>query len=216
MGTHPLCASLRDAPRLPHVTLRLFQCALLRGVSDGRLLPVIHVKCSHYSFRSPLCDEWRCKAIFEERGGAQWPSRRIRDLIAMLFCRAHSPPVDACSWPRLTVILCLAGSLLSLELTLGLSALLLLRRQTKVIGQCKCAWWFCFNVKKMSLNVMTINPTCEGVETQQGVALTVNAVAQIMVSVSEPTAGWNCVVKRLVTWVGGRRARLSTTRSCLM
>jgi hypothetical protein len=78
---------------------------------------VIHVKCSHYSFRSHLCDEWRCKAIFEERDGAQWPFRSIRDLIAMLFCQAHSPPVDACSWPRLTAILCLAGSLLSLELT---------------------------------------------------------------------------------------------------
>lgn len=55
------------------------------------------------------------------------------------------------------------------------------RRQTKVIGKCKCAWWFCYNVKKMSLNVMTINPICENVETQQGVALTVTGVAQIMV-----------------------------------
>lgn len=54
-------------------------------------------------------------------------------------------------------------------------------KQTKVIGKCKCAWWFCYNVKKMSLNVMTINPTCENVETQQGVALTVTGVAQIMV-----------------------------------
>eukprot|EP00038_Savillea_parva_P008454 m.177066 g.177066 ORF g.177066 m.177066 type:complete len:444 (-) comp14280_c0_seq1:109-1440(-) len=54
-------------------------------------------------------------------------------------------------------------------------------RQTKVIGKCKCAWWLCFNVKKMSLNVMTINPTCENVETQQGVAITVTGVAQIMV-----------------------------------
>lgn len=54
------------------------------------------------------------------------------------------------------------------------------KKQT-IIGGCACNWWFCTNVQKLSLNVMTLTPTCNSVETQLGVALTVNAVAQVKV-----------------------------------
>jgi len=37
---------------------------------------------------------------------------------------------------------------------------------------------FCF---RLSLEVMTLNPTCENVETAQGVPLTVTGVAQVFV-----------------------------------
>lgn len=41
---------------------------------------------------------------------------------------------------------------------------------------------------RMSLNVMTLQPRCEDVETQRGVALTVTAVAQVMVMAEDALA----------------------------
>lgn len=35
------------------------------------------------------------------------------------------------------------------------------------------------DVQRLSLNVMTLNPKCDGVETAQGVQLTVTGVAQV-------------------------------------
>eukprot|EP00055_Hartaetosiga_balthica_P013432 m.68827 g.68827 ORF g.68827 m.68827 type:complete len:431 (-) comp8258_c5_seq1:204-1496(-) len=51
-------------------------------------------------------------------------------------------------------------------------------------GGCGWSWWFCTNVQSLSLNVMTITPTCERVETQHGVSVTVTAVAQVKVMTS--------------------------------
>lgn len=39
-------------------------------------------------------------------------------------------------------------------------------------------WWFVTDVQRLSLEVMTLNPVCESVETAQGVPLTVTGVAQ--------------------------------------
>jgi flotillin len=51
-----------------------------------------------------------------------------------------------------------------------------------VVGGCAWSWCMCTQVTKLSLNVMTLNPRCIKVETLEGVALTVTAVAQVMVS----------------------------------
>ena len=40
------------------------------------------------------------------------------------------------------------------------------------------AWWMVTDVQRLSLEVMTLNPCCEMVETAQGVPLTVTGVAQ--------------------------------------
>eukprot|EP00053_Salpingoeca_punica_P009939 m.89559 g.89559 ORF g.89559 m.89559 type:complete len:451 (+) comp15227_c0_seq1:136-1488(+) len=50
-----------------------------------------------------------------------------------------------------------------------------------VVGGCAWAWWVISDVQRMSLNVITLLPTCKNVETKHGVALTVTGVAQVMV-----------------------------------
>lgn len=58
-----------------------------------------------------------------------------------------------------------------------------------VIGGCAWSWWFCTDVQSLSLNVMTLLPRCESVETLHGVAVTVTAVAQVMVMAENSLAG---------------------------
>eukprot|EP00043_Microstomoeca_roanoka_P006591 m.64106 g.64106 ORF g.64106 m.64106 type:complete len:438 (+) comp13476_c0_seq1:65-1378(+) len=58
-----------------------------------------------------------------------------------------------------------------------------------VIGGCGWAWWCCTDVQRMSLNVMTLLPRCESVETLMGVAVTVTAVAQVMVMAENSLSG---------------------------
>merc|ERR1712121_273887 len=53
--------------------------------------------------------------------------------------------------------------------------------RTKVIGGWAWAWWLVTDVQKMSLEVMTLNPVCDNVETKQGVPLTVTGVAQVKI-----------------------------------
>ena len=53
--------------------------------------------------------------------------------------------------------------------------------KTKVIGGWGWAWWLVTDVQKLSLEVMTLNPMCESVETSEGVPLTVTGVAQCKV-----------------------------------
>lgn len=53
--------------------------------------------------------------------------------------------------------------------------------KTKVIGGWGWAWWLVTDVQKLSLEVMTLNPICESVETSEGVPLTVTGVAQCKV-----------------------------------
>ncbi|XP_057381666.1 flotillin-2-like [Daphnia carinata] len=50
--------------------------------------------------------------------------------------------------------------------------------KTTIVGGWAWAWWLVTDVQRMSLEVMTLNPVCEHVETAQGVPLTVTGVAQ--------------------------------------
>ncbi|CAN7986574.1 unnamed protein product, partial [Ixodes hexagonus] len=50
-----------------------------------------------------------------------------------------------------------------------------------VVGGWAWAWWLVTDVQRLSLEVMTLTPRCEHVETSQGVPLTVTGVAQCKV-----------------------------------
>ena len=50
-----------------------------------------------------------------------------------------------------------------------------------LVGDWAWAWWRVTDVQRLSLEVMTLNPVGEGVETAQGVALTVTGVAQVKI-----------------------------------
>merc|ERR1711972_730702 len=50
-----------------------------------------------------------------------------------------------------------------------------------VTGSWAWAWWLVTDVQKMSLEVMTLSPVCDNVETKQGVPLTVTGVAQVKI-----------------------------------
>jgi len=54
-----------------------------------------------------------------------------------------------------------------------------------VTGSWAWAWWLVTDVQKMSLEVMTLNPVCDNVETKQGVPLTVTGVAQVKIMKEE-------------------------------
>jgi len=58
-----------------------------------------------------------------------------------------------------------------------------------ITGGCGWAWAQCTTVQKLSLNVMTLLPKCDNVETRQGVSLTVADVAQVMVMCSDHMGG---------------------------
>ncbi|KAK7087905.1 hypothetical protein V1264_021896 [Littorina saxatilis] len=47
-----------------------------------------------------------------------------------------------------------------------------------IIGGWAWAWWFVTDAQSVSLEVMTLNPICESVETSEGVPVTVTGVAQ--------------------------------------
>lgn len=51
-------------------------------------------------------------------------------------------------------------------------------KKRTIVGGWAWAWWLVTDVQRLSLNVMTLNPMCESVETSQGVPLTVTGVAQ--------------------------------------
>ena len=51
-------------------------------------------------------------------------------------------------------------------------------RKRTIVGGYAFTWWFVTDVRRLSLEVMTLNPVCESVETAQGVPLTVTGVAQ--------------------------------------
>uniref|UniRef100_A0A915C055 Band 7 domain-containing protein n=1 Tax=Parascaris univalens TaxID=6257 RepID=A0A915C055_PARUN len=54
-------------------------------------------------------------------------------------------------------------------------------KKKMIIGGWGWSWWCLTNVQRLSLEVMTLNPRSENVETAQGVPLTVTGVAQIKV-----------------------------------
>lgn len=51
-------------------------------------------------------------------------------------------------------------------------------KKRTIVGGWAWAWWMVTDVQRLSLEVMTLNPMCEMVETAQGVPLTVTGVAQ--------------------------------------
>uniref|UniRef100_A0A336LQB8 CSON010533 protein n=1 Tax=Culicoides sonorensis TaxID=179676 RepID=A0A336LQB8_CULSO len=51
-------------------------------------------------------------------------------------------------------------------------------KKRTIVGGWAWAWWLVTDVQRLSLEVMTLNPCCEMVETAQGVPLTVTGVAQ--------------------------------------
>nr|XP_023012777.1 flotillin-2 [Leptinotarsa decemlineata] len=51
-------------------------------------------------------------------------------------------------------------------------------KKVTIVGGWSWAWWFVTDVQRLSLEVMTLNPQCERVETSQGVPLSVTGVAQ--------------------------------------
>ncbi|KAI4489703.1 hypothetical protein M0804_003885 [Polistes exclamans] len=51
-------------------------------------------------------------------------------------------------------------------------------KKRTIVGGYVFTWWFVTDVQRLSLEVMTLNPVCENVETAQGVPLTVTGVAQ--------------------------------------
>jgi len=55
------------------------------------------------------------------------------------------------------------------------------RSKTTRVGGWAFAWWLVTDVQRLSLEIMTLNPTCENVETAQGVPLTVTGVAQVKI-----------------------------------
>ncbi|KAM9005289.1 flotillin-2 isoform X1 [Sarcophilus harrisii] len=50
-----------------------------------------------------------------------------------------------------------------------------------VFGGWAWAWWFVSDTQRISLEIMTLQPRCEDVETAEGVALTVTGVAQVKI-----------------------------------
>jgi len=58
-----------------------------------------------------------------------------------------------------------------------------------VTGSWAWAWWLVTDVQRMSLEVMTLNPMCDNVETKQGVPLTVTGVAQVKIMKDEALLG---------------------------
>nr|XP_061811902.1 flotillin-2-like [Nerophis lumbriciformis] len=57
--------------------------------------------------------------------------------------------------------------------------------KTYVVGGWSWAWWLLSHTQRMTLELMTLQPRCEDVETAEGVAITVTGVAQVKV-MTEP------------------------------
>ncbi|XP_006819994.1 flotillin-2-like [Saccoglossus kowalevskii] len=61
-----------------------------------------------------------------------------------------------------------------------------------VIGGWAWAWCLVTDVQRLTLEVMTLNPLCESVETSEGVPLTVTGVAQVKVMTEPELLGTAC------------------------
>ncbi|XP_030299026.1 flotillin-2 [Sparus aurata] len=53
--------------------------------------------------------------------------------------------------------------------------------KTYVVGGWSWAWWLISDTQRITLEIMTLQPRCEDVETAEGVAITVTGVAQVKV-----------------------------------
>lgn len=61
-----------------------------------------------------------------------------------------------------------------------------------VFGGWAWAWWCISDTKRISLEIMTLQPRCEDVETAEGVALTVTGVAQVKIMTEQELLAVAC------------------------
>ncbi|TRY87324.1 hypothetical protein DNTS_034019 [Danionella cerebrum] len=60
------------------------------------------------------------------------------------------------------------------------------------VGGWAWAWWLITDIQKITLEIMTLQPKCEDVETAEGVAITVTGVAQVKVMTDKELLGYAC------------------------
>uniref|UniRef100_A0A672RLW7 Flotillin n=1 Tax=Sinocyclocheilus grahami TaxID=75366 RepID=A0A672RLW7_SINGR len=60
------------------------------------------------------------------------------------------------------------------------------------VGGWAWAWWLITDIQKITLEIMTLQPKCEDVETAEGVAITVTGVAQVKVMTDNELLGYAC------------------------
>uniref|UniRef100_A0A4W5LXL9 Flotillin n=1 Tax=Hucho hucho TaxID=62062 RepID=A0A4W5LXL9_9TELE len=64
--------------------------------------------------------------------------------------------------------------------------------KTYVVGGWSWAWWLISDIQRITLEIMTLQPKCEDVETAEGVAITVTGVAQVKVMIDNELLGYAC------------------------
>uniref|UniRef100_A0AAX7SRT1 Flotillin n=1 Tax=Astatotilapia calliptera TaxID=8154 RepID=A0AAX7SRT1_ASTCA len=64
--------------------------------------------------------------------------------------------------------------------------------KTYVVGGWSWAWWLISDAQRLSLEIMTLQPRCEDVETAEGVAITVTGVAQVKVMTEQDLLAVAC------------------------
>uniref|UniRef100_A0A8C6WEW5 Flotillin n=1 Tax=Neogobius melanostomus TaxID=47308 RepID=A0A8C6WEW5_9GOBI len=65
-------------------------------------------------------------------------------------------------------------------------------QKTYVVGGWAWAWWLISDIQRITLEIMTLQPKCEDVETAEGVAITVTGVAQVKVMTDSELLGYAC------------------------
>ncbi|XP_059403823.1 flotillin-2a-like isoform X1 [Carassius carassius] len=60
------------------------------------------------------------------------------------------------------------------------------------VGGWAWAWWLITDIQKITLEIMTLQPKCEDVETAEGVAIIVTGVAQVKVMTDKELLGYAC------------------------
>uniref|UniRef100_A0A8B9H534 Flotillin n=1 Tax=Astyanax mexicanus TaxID=7994 RepID=A0A8B9H534_ASTMX len=65
-------------------------------------------------------------------------------------------------------------------------------QKTYTVGGWAWAWWLLTDIQKITLEIMTLQPKCEDVETAEGVALTVTGVAQVKVMTDKELLSLAC------------------------
>uniref|UniRef100_A0AAQ5ZUX2 Flotillin n=1 Tax=Amphiprion ocellaris TaxID=80972 RepID=A0AAQ5ZUX2_AMPOC len=64
--------------------------------------------------------------------------------------------------------------------------------KTYIVGGWSWAWWLISDAQRLSLEIMTLQPRCEDVETAEGVAITVTGVAQVKVMTEQDLLAVAC------------------------
>uniref|UniRef100_A0A8C4NNB9 Flotillin n=1 Tax=Dicentrarchus labrax TaxID=13489 RepID=A0A8C4NNB9_DICLA len=65
-------------------------------------------------------------------------------------------------------------------------------QKTYVVGGWAWAWWLISDIQRITLEIMTLQPKCDDVETAEGVAITVTGVAQVKVMTENELLGYAC------------------------